>query len=356
MPSLHRVNLVVAALAVATAALVALPTAAVAAGSGVGDVSDAMLYDGSTAPLGAVVEELRGTDEATHTIATSWPINVFGTSYGALCISTNGGIVPVASDADGCTDGYNATLAQLAVAGESPFIGVLAGDITLMTRVLDADGDEILDDGFGEPGNVYFADTTIGGVPTIVVTWYRVHMYDDENSRRLSNTFQIVLQQRPTTDGETLGFDFDVQFNFGTMTDGEEGYTVEGCDEDVLGFDCRRWGVGFASYDPVTESSTAYELFPNTIARTLVDSGAAPLVANHLNSPDVLGRYQFSMVAGVTTDFAVPTLLGVVPVPTEPELADTGVDLGLVVPVAAFMLLLGVAAMAASRRRAADQR
>ncbi len=341
-------SIVLLATAAISALLVAgLPTAAYAAGAGIGDVSDAMLYDGTTAPLGSVIEDLRNEDDDTHTIAISWPLNFFGEVYGALCVTTNGGVFPVIDDSEGCSDNYDETLAYLAEDAGSPFIGVLAGDINLEYIVEDVDGNPVADDGFGEPGNIYFADTTIDGIPAIVVTWYRVQMYDEANSDQLANTFQLVFLQRPTVDGATLGYDFDVQFNFGTMQDAENGYEPEVCtvtaDEN-----CYRWGIGWADFDVDTSTATGYELFPNSPTTALIDPGFSPLVQNHLNSPGTLGRYQFAMVGGVTTGFSVPQLTDLRPAP--PQLAATGAETGLLVSLALALLATGALVLTARRR------
>lgn len=339
-----------AALAVAAVITLGLPSAAFAAGPGVGDVSDAMVY-GADAPVGTILSDLSGEDDEAATVALPFPINFFGTSYGALCVSINGVVYPVPTAGDTCEADYNDNLADLAESSEAPVIAALAADIDLDNKVEDADGNPITDDGFGIPAEVYFGTTTVDGKTAVVVTWYRVQMFDDDNDKTLSNTFQLVFIQEPTTDGDTVGYDFTIQINFGTATDNEEGYEIESeaceaadeADEHLA--ECYRWGVGWANWaDDVADPS---ELFPNTPVDALVDGSATSLTANSLNST-VLGRYTWGMVGGVTVGFAAPQMGPAAAEPAKPQLAATGSEypvigiagLGLAVILAGGVLLL----------------
>ncbi|TFB74185.1 hypothetical protein E3O06_07205 [Cryobacterium glaciale] len=307
--------------AAASLLAISLPmTASATAPGSAGDVSKAMIY-GETGPIGAVIPQLRNQDDTSFTIAAPFPINFFGTKYDALCVSTNGTVSPVLTIDTGCSSAYNRNLADLALDNQAPVIAALAADIDLSNRVT-SEGSAVVNDGFGEPGNIYYGPTTVDGADAAVLTWYRVLMYNNANSTALSNTFQIVLTKTPTTNGDTVGYDFTIQFNYGLIQDAEEGYTAAACTEASelcvepgCVEDCARWGIGWANYLPNAvegEPGTAdpYELFATTPMTALIDGAATSLTANSLNS-SVPGRYTFSMVGGVTQEFVVPTMDGI---------------------------------------------
>lgn len=258
----------VAALAVAALTFTA---AAPAAASPAGEVNDAMRY-GPTAPLGEVIEDLVGEDDSTVTVAAPWPLNFFGERYDGLCITTNGGVYPVVDGNASCSDSYDESVENLASDSEAPMIAVLAADIDLgecdSARVAQRDG---AGDGFGRPCTIYL-DTaaTIDGRDAVVVTWYRVSHNDDVNDETLENTFQVVLTKLPTTDGDTVGYDFDIEFNYGTLKEGDDGYSAADPAEECesLSDDCR-WGIGVANWEatqvvepPVEETSSAASTEP----------------------------------------------------------------------------------------------
>lgn len=439
-------------------------TAANAAGAGYGDVSDAMVY-GPTSPLGSPLEDLEDQDDESTTFAAPWAINFFGTKYEGLCVTTNGTISPVLTDADSCSDEYDYDLENLALESEAPVIAALALDLdpeealwvpgvaistlaiaggvatvttasahpfadgttayvyfpygdptfsnddfsTVITLVSptsftfatgrpdeasravvgatasigdydnirdDTDGDGLADDGFGAVKAVYYGTTTIGGKPAFVVTWYRVPTNDGNNSPLLSNTLQVVMIQEPTANAATAGYDFTIQINIGTATDNDDGYDAfdgsSDCDGDPAGGieDCR-WGMGWADFDGGVDpdlfgddTATPFELFAASPINDLVDSGGVTsLVRNRLNS-EVLGRYTWQMIGGVTTGFAVPTLNGSdagpglagpapAPAPAAPQLAATGSDSGIIFGAAGMLLAAGLGLAVISRRRSA---
>lgn len=188
----------------------------------------------------------------------------------------------------------------------------------------DTNADGLADDGFGDVKNVYAGATTFGGQPAFAITWYRVPTNDTDNLPSKSNTFQLVFVQKPTTLGPTAGYDFDAQFNFGTLTDDSDGYDPadpsSSCDSTTP-VDCR-WSVGWAQWDGAT--ATPFELFADAPVSEIVDPGSKALVKNSLNS-SVLGRYTFAMVDGATVSFAVPPLDGTTTAGA-PTLAATGVS------------------------------
>jgi LPXTG-motif cell wall-anchored protein len=338
----RRPAVVIVALAAALGLAVGSPLAGSAATPGVGDVSDAVRYD-VTGPFGAPIAELSGDDDAVQTLTAPFPINFFGQASAGLCITTNGGFYPVETDTDGCSNSFDQDLTNLALSSSAPMIAALAADNDLGAC---ADGTP---DGWGTPCEIYFGTTTIDGRDAFVITWYRVPMYTDGNDGSLANTYQIVIIKRDTGD-DTVGWDFDIEFNYATVQDAEDGYLAtnpaQECDsfEDVSA--CR-WGVGWANFIPGTpDTADSYELFAATPITDLLDGGARSLTANSLNSP-VLGRYTFGMVDGATVGFSVPVLGGAAALPA------TGAEPApLLWGGAVALLLAGLALIAARRRRA----
>lgn len=326
------------ALAAATVALLAFaaPTAASAATPGVGDVTDAMIY-GADGPVGVPLS-LSDEDDDAETVELPFPINFFGTAYGYLCINSNGAATPVETESDTCSSDYNVTLAQLADQQDAGYFAVLASDVDPAEDLEDADGNDVQFDGFGVATSVYYGQTTVNGNPAVAITWYRVQQNDDENDETLANTFQIVLIQQPTVDGDTVGYDLVAQLNFGTIQDAEEGYAAEDCDED-----CDRWGIGIVEWIDDVTPPVVTEVFADVPVANLVDGDAAGITSNSLNSA-VLGRYQWGIVAGELVAAADPVA------PEGPQLAATGAETALPVGLAAFALLLvGSAALIRSR-------
>lgn len=343
--------------AAATALVVlGVSTPAFAAGPGIGDVSDAMRY-GPSAPLGTPLGDLSGQDDEVTTVAAPFPINFFGVVSNGLCITTNGGFYPVPTSGDSCSDSYDYDLENLALDSSASMIAALGADLD------PGECDDPTPDGFGIPCEIYFEpSTTVDGRAAFAITWYRVPMNDTTNlPASLSATFQIVIIKR-ATGSDAAGWDFDIEFNFGTATDAEDGYSAaspaDSCNSSGNLPDCR-WGVGWASYDAVGGTATPYELFPSTPVTDLVDGGALSLVANSLNS-SVLGRYRFAMIGGVTQGFTAPSMGGgvttgpVIPAAGGNQLADTGTASAPLGLVAGGFVLVGAAVVgigAMARRR-----
>lgn len=338
MSSFFRAR-VTATLTGAAALVLGGSMAAWAAGPGVGDVSDAMRY-GASAPIGAIVGDLSGADDSVSTVAAPFALNFFGSVYNGICITTNGGIYPVATSGDSCSNEYDIDVENLALSSSAPMIAALAADVD------PGNCSDNSDDGFGVACEIYFGSTTVDGRDAFVVTWYRVSMNDSTNDPTLSSTFQVVIIKR-ATGSDVAGWDFDIEFNYGQVKDAEDGYSAASpsgaCDSSSDLPDCR-WGVGWADYDSVGGTADPYELFPNTQVTDLADGGATSLTANSLNSA-VPGRYTFSMVGGVTVGFAAPVMDGSGPAAAAPvggagpSLADTGANPWLATLAAVFVLI-----------------
>ena len=119
---------------------------------------------------------------------------------------------------------------------------------------LTADHKWFMSDGYGAIGQIYYGTATVDGRSAMVITWYRVPMYGDDNSQAKFSTIQLVFVKKNTGDA-AVGWDFDVEFNYGTMTDDEDGYTAygptaeEGDNSNTYPPESsRRWGIGWANY------------------------------------------------------------------------------------------------------------
>lgn len=113
--------------------------------------------------------------------------------------------------------------------------------------------------GVGTRG-IYVGNTTIDGRPAFVVTWYRTPHNDDDNPGDRSSTLQLVLIKKDAGN-DTIGWDFDVEYNIGTMTDDEDGYDINDPTGECTAWenyppvdptddqrDTCRWAMGFAAY------------------------------------------------------------------------------------------------------------
>lgn len=177
-----------------------------------------------------------------------------------------------------------------------------------------------VDDGIGKINTIYVGETTVDGREAWVYTNYRSVTYEQRNPYILTNTFQIVLVKRTTFNGDTRGFDFDIEYNYGAMKDGGDGYAVEGGSCSDMNSGCRT-GVGLVDWDPIGEVADVYELFGSTPSRDLVDGHTTSITSNRLNST-INGRYTFRMVGGSVQEFAVPVMDGTGSTEDRPEAED----------------------------------
>jgi hypothetical protein len=93
------------------------------------DVSDAVRYTPDGKVIGELLPPLAGQDDRTTNIDAPFPINFYGTRYPALCISTNGLVFPITSTASSCSNQYDKSVSQLALASQAPAIAALALDL-----------------------------------------------------------------------------------------------------------------------------------------------------------------------------------------------------------------------------------
>jgi LPXTG-motif cell wall-anchored protein len=291
-------------------------------------------------------------------------MNFFGTKYSLLCISTNGGVFPT-NDPEGACSSYDDDVKELALSAAAPMVAVLALDIdntecpTSMFTDTDLDGnfglDELpIDDGFALPCSIYWGPTTVDGRDAIVVTWYRVPNNDAQNAENLTNTFQLLLIKRDTGNS-TVGYDFDFEFNYATLTDDEDGYAVnaDGTVNEVDDCDAYnnlvksetygacRWGIGVGNFTIADGASVGYEFFEQYSIGQLIDSGDTAMIKHRLGST-IDGRYRCGMINGVATgcDFSA-------------ALAETGTDngqLALLGGLAALSMVAGAAVIARRRK------
>jgi hypothetical protein len=182
---------------------------------------------------------------------------------------------------------------------------------------VDVDG---VDDGIGKINTIYVGEGTVDGRDAWIYTNYRSVTNDGNNPDILTNTFQIVLVKRTTLNGATRGFDFDIEYNYGAVKDGDDGYSEDGGSCDSLNSECRT-GVGLVDWDPIGEVADVYELFASTPSRDLVDGHTTSMTSNRLNST-IDGRYTFRMVGGAVQEFAVPVMDGTGTTEDRPEPED----------------------------------
>ncbi|WP_103663472.1 hypothetical protein [Microbacterium sp. CJ77] len=124
-PSIFRAAAGVSlAAAIAITGVLITPLAANAAG--VGDESDAVIYD-ENGPIGDLLTAL-SDDDTNTTIALPFAINYFGQPMTAVCITTNGMVVPVATVDEGCPAAYEMNLTRFAEEFERGAIGALFSD------------------------------------------------------------------------------------------------------------------------------------------------------------------------------------------------------------------------------------
>lgn len=439
--------------------LTASPTSAtVVPGPGIGDVSSAMRYDLTTPStprvIGTEMADISNDDDETQSIDAPWPLNFFGTTYAALCVSSNGTVTPLVTNSDSCDGSYGDPIADLAESQGGPILATFANDNDTALEVyakdfavtslvlatvggnttatvttddpidfgvgdtrsfyvvdseidnsatnyraddfwandlsvtakpstrsfqmdvtgisnLPADGTYSIetgwvfedlsadldgtDDGVGKVSTIYQGTTTIDGKDAWVMTNYRSTTNADENAEILTNTFQLVLIKEPTVDGDVSGYNFTLEYNFGTVQDGEDGYTAEGASDDcdeAGSFDCRT-GVGLATWDAATSTADVYELFGSTPSTFLMDWDISGMTSNSLNSV-VSGRYTFGMTDGLVENFAEPAMDGTVTYgadATASKLAATGQESGLIGALGGLALLLGAALIIRARSR-----
>lgn len=369
---------------VAATTVVFAPVAAQAATPGIGDQSNAVRY-GASDPLGTRITEFTGEDDTSTVVDAPFVMNFFGNAYDKLCISINGGVFPTTSSSTDCA-AYDYDVADLAGEAESPMVAVLALDIdlsecpaALWTDASDSgandndnvDEGELNDDGFALPCSIYWGTTTVDGRDAVAITWYRVPNNDNGNDPSHTNTFQLILIKR---DGgnSTDGYDFDFEFNYATLTDDEDGYTLESngtydgndcaaygdptiddngtpldeSDDTVVAYnksetyDLCRWGVGVGNYTVDDGGTVGYEFFDQYNIGQLIDSGDTAMIHHRLGST-VDGRYRCGMINGVASgcDFSA-------------ALAETGTDASGFGLVGAALLAAGGIAVAVRRRKA----
>ena len=137
--------------------------------------------------------------------------------------------------------------------------GVKSGTVAVdQGWVWDDNGEDVdgVDDGIGKINTIYVGETTVDGRDAWIYTNYRSVTNDTNNPDILTNTFQIVLIKRTTLNGDTRGYDFDIEYNFGAVKDGDDGYSAEGGSCGSMNSDCRT-GVGIADPSPGADGSVA---------------------------------------------------------------------------------------------------
>lgn len=234
------------------------------------DVSDAMRYEVDDS-LGEYVDSLEGRDDEEEVIGLGWTFNAFGEPANALCVSTNGTVAPIflndeqmeawgeigdddtdlapddvesgrADDFVDC-ETYDDDMQEASNNDEIDYFSPLGSDVVYDWEGDNWDYDEC-DVCVG--GAIYWNETEIDSKDAVIVTWDEVSMYSSLNSdyedyvngagtwsgdiwesgdwqQLKRNTFQIVII-REDSGSEDLGSDITIEFNYGTMGDGSDGY------------------------------------------------------------------------------------------------------------------------------------
>ena len=364
--------------AVATVALFSfIPSVALAA-----DPSDAVRYDS---------EEIIGNelifdddDDAVYEVDLPFPINFFGNKYEVACIDINGTLHFLESDAGSCSESsYNDPLGALAEEYEAPMISALALDLVL-----------------AEGSSVYAG--SFEGDTMFVITWSEMQTYSTRISLGLTEeflygrdpqldyvtgehlTFQLVIK-KSSSGNVTDGFDFDLEWNYETISDLGGGYWCgteeaenasnnlwvimdpafdpqidEPSPEFFIGFRqdlyelsndiC--WPVGWSNYDSVNvEGVDVFDLFAGTNRRQMIDGGSESLIGNRLNS-DIDGRYILTMSGGETVGFPTSNNSPAAPAATTtPKLATTGANVEWLMVAGFIALIAGAGFLTVSRRK-----
>lgn len=192
-----------AVVAVIAAGALALTGALPASAIGVGDISAAVVYN-ATSPVGAILEGLDDEDDDDETVALPFPVNYNGVVANALCVTTNGYVVPVATIADDCGDGaYDESLVEGALSTAQSTIGVLLHDIDTGSPLWPAPGVAL--SSVELTANVVTAGTAAAhgySAGDIVDLWFSVTDPDIGNLVRVevinvidANTFQFAWNQ-----------------------------------------------------------------------------------------------------------------------------------------------------------------
>jgi LPXTG-motif cell wall-anchored protein len=106
------------------------------------DTSNAVRYSPDGSPIGDIVFEFISGDDVAKKIDAPFPLNFFGTRFPALCLSTNGMVIPIASTASNCAGPqrvnsvpYDNSLGNMSVDTESSMIAPLALDLNFNKKI-----------------------------------------------------------------------------------------------------------------------------------------------------------------------------------------------------------------------------
>jgi hypothetical protein len=145
-----------------------------------------------------------------------------------------------------------------------------------------ATGTWFYSDGVGPVRSVNYGTTTIDGRDAAVITYYRAPQYDNNNDLTKFNTFQIVIVKR-ATGSDSAGWDLDIEFNYGTVRDDEDGYKASNpaiyCSSTyssgvrTANYDTCRFGVGWSDYKSVLIDKITYDATPTATITTVTPHG-----------------------------------------------------------------------------------
>ena len=200
------------------------------------------------------------TDDGSKAASIGFNVNFFGTTYNQLHVNNNGNIT--FGYADSAYTPYN-----LSTPTGVPMIAPFFADVDTVVS-----GSGIATYGTG----------TVNGDAAFGVTWTNVGYYGESNATNQSNTFQVLLIDRPD-----LGAgDFDIEFNYdkiqwetGSFSGGTNGL---GGISAVAGYT-----------DGTGNSANYYQLPGSGINGSLLDGGPDSLTSD--SNYGVAGSYIFTM-------------------------------------------------------------
>lgn len=207
---------------------------------------------------------LAGNDDgSTGLVPIGISINFFGTTYTDLFVNNNG----------------NITL-DAALGNFTPF------DLASTSREIIAPFFADVDTGGGNV--VTYGQGTVDGRPAFGVTWPAVGCFSQTTS--VLNIFQVILTDR----SDTGVANFDIEFNYDQIQ-WETGQASGGSSQCLGGNSVR---VGYSN--GTGAAGTFFELPGSAVNGAFLDTNLVTgLIYNSLNSGGQLGRYVFSVRAGL---------------------------------------------------------